>query len=137
MLAKRDDYEDEEDSEKPEEKKSFSLGISTIILGILFLIICEIFLYLLSTKIEAIFGFTQIIFGILLALVLTLFFSWTNYIMYSNKYLGAIIGIVGTGSSVYALTRKFTGIYTTTFVIIGAIISIGYLLIHFLKIKSE
>ena len=137
MPTKRDDYEDEEVQETPEEKKRFFLGLSTIILGILFLIICEMFLYLLSTKTDAPFGLTQIILGILLSMLFTMFFSWINYMMHSNKHLGLIIGIAGTGASIYALTRNFAGPYTTTFVILGTIVGLGYSLIHFMKIKTD
>lgn len=137
MPTKRDDYEDEDTSESAEEKKGFSLSLSTIVLGILFLIICEAFLYLLSTKTDSSLGLTQMIFGLFLAIVITLFFSWVNYLMQSNKYLGVIIGIAGIGSGIYALTRNFAGPFTTTFVIIGLIVGLGYLLIHFLKNKSE
>ncbi len=137
MPTKREDYEDEEFSETAEEKKRFSLSLSTIILGILFLVICEMFLYVLSTKTDNSFGLSEIIFGILIALLLTLFFSWIKSIMQTNKYLGIIIGITGTGFTVYMLTRKFAGPYTTTFIILGTISSIGYLLINFMKSKIE
>ncbi len=136
MVTKRDDYEEEEVSETADERKGFSLSLSTIILGILFLVICEMFLYFLSTKTDASFSLSEIILGIFISLVITLFFSWARYIMNSNKYLGIIIGITGTGSTIYMLTRKFVGPYTTIFVILGTIIGIGYLLIHFMKLNK-
>ena len=137
MPSKRDDYEDEEDSEPKEEKRSFSIGFATIIVGILFLILSEAFLYLLGVKTETPLGVKEIIFGVILSLVITLFFSWIKYLMQLNKHLGLIIGLVGVGAGVYGLTRKFTGPYTTTFAIIGAVIGLGYILIQFLRTKQS
>ncbi|MGV8142825.1 MAG: hypothetical protein ACP5NS_04310 [Candidatus Pacearchaeota archaeon] len=137
MPSKRDDYEDESDSESSEDKKGFSVGLTTVIFGILFLILAEAFLYLLSAKTGVLFGVKEIIFGVMLAIVITLFFAWVKYIIGVNKHLGAIIGIVGTGASVYGLTRKFSGPFTTTFAIIGTIIALGYVLIQFLKAKQN
>lgn len=136
MVTKRDDYEEEEDSDS-EDKKGFSIGITTIIVGILFLILAEAFLYLLGTKTDADFGVKEAIFGIILAIVITLFFAWVKYMMQINKHLGTIMGIMGTGASVYSLTRKFTGPYTTIFVILGSIIALGYVLMQFVKTKQN
>ena len=136
MATKRDDYEDESE-DSSEDKKGFSIGLTTIITGVLFLILVEAFLYLLGTKTEADFGIKQIIFGIALAIVITLFLVWIKYLMQINKHLATIIGIMGTGASIYGVTRNFKGPYTTTFVIIGTIISLGYILMQFLKTKQN
>ena len=137
MASKRDDYEDEEDSEPIENNKRFSVGLATIVAGILFLILAEAFLYLLSAKTGAPFSTNEIIFGIILAVVITLFLAWVKFVMKLNKYAGVIVGIIGTGASVYGLTRKFTGPYTTTFAIIGAVIALGYVLINFIKANQN
>ncbi len=137
VIKKEDDFdEEEEDSENQDEKKGFSVGLSTIIVGILFLILVETFLYLLSIKTDAEFGIGKIISGIIISIAIISFFIWVKYIIQINKHLGTIIGITGTGASVYSLTRQFKGPYTTTFAIIGTIIALGYVLMQFIKSKK-
>ncbi|MSS74174.1 hypothetical protein EXS72_00855 [Candidatus Pacearchaeota archaeon] len=137
VIKKEDDFDEEEkDSESQDEKKGFSIGISTIITGILFLILVETFLYFLSTKTDAEFGVEKIIFGIIISTAIISFFIWVKYIIQINKHLGTIIGITGTVASVYGLTRQFKGPYTTTFTIIGTVIALGYVLMQFIKSKK-
>ncbi len=137
MLAKKDDEfeEDDESSEASEEKPGFKIGLSTIIVGIVFIIIAEAFFYLLSTKTDAAFGITEIIFGLIVAITITLFLLWTKFIMRSNRYLGTIIGIAGTGAMIYALRTQFKGPNTNVFMIISAITALGYIFMHFWKSK--
>ena len=137
MATKRDDYEEEDDSDSTEDKKRASLGTTAIVTGILFLIVAELFLYLLGTKTEANFGVKEIIFGVALAVIITLFFGWVNYMMQINKHLGLIIGFIGTAGAIYGLTRKFAGTYTTTFAIVSAVIAIVCILIQFIKSKTN
>jgi len=106
MPAKKEDEFEQDDAEDIEEEKTkspLSIGMSTIITGIIFIIIAEAFFYLLSTKAEAVF---------------------------------TIIGIAGTGAMVYALSTQFKGAYTNTFIIISAIVSLGYIFMHFWKSQS-
>ena len=135
MPAKKEEFDEDQDeeSEKAEEKKGFSIGISTIIAGIIFIIIAEAFFYLLSTKTEASFSIKEIIFGLIVAITITLFLMWVKFIMRSNKYLGATIGIMGTGIVIYALRTQFTGAYTNIFTIISAVVALGYIGMHFWK----
>ncbi len=139
MPAKKEDEFEQDDAEDIEEEKTkspLSIGMSTIITGIIFIIIAEAFFYLLSTKAEAVFGVTEIIFGLIVAVTITLFLLWIKFIMRSNRYLGTIIGIAGTGAMVYALSTQFKGAYTNTFIIISAIVSLGYIFMHFWKSQS-
>jgi len=139
MPAKKDDeFEEDEDSEETEKSKSsLSIGISTIITGIIFIIIAEVFFYLLSAKTEAVFGVTEIIFGLIVAITITLFLLWTKFLMRSNRYLGTVIGIAGTGAMIYALSTQFKGAYTNTFIIISAIVALGYVFLHFWKSQNK
>ena len=138
MPAKKEDEFEEEDTEDAEEEKpSFRIGLSTIIVGIVFIIIAEAFFYLLSTKTEAVFGVTEIIFGLIVAITITLFLLWVKFIIRSNRYLGAIIGIAGTGAMIYALRTQFKGAYTNTFIIISAVVSLGYVFLHFWKSQNK
>ncbi len=137
MPSKRDDYEEEEDSESSEEKKGFSLDALTVVAGVLFIILAESFLYLLAAKTGVLFGVKDILFGIMLGVVITLFFAWLRYMMQMNKHMGFIIGILATAASAYGLTRKFKGPYTTTFAIIGAVMFLTYIIIQFVKAKQN
>ena len=134
---KEDEFEeDDEDAENKEKAKSpLLIGMSTIITGILFIIIAEVFFYLLSTKTDEVFGVKEIIFGLIVAILINLFLLWIKFLMRSNRYLGAIIGVAGTGAMIYALRAQFKGIYTNTFAIISAVIALGYIFMHFWKSK--
>lgn len=140
MPAKKEDEfeEDEEDSEETENPKSpLSIGISTIIVGIVFIVVAEVFFYLLSSKTETPFGITEIIFGLIVAITITLFLLWIKFLMRSNKYLGTIIGISGTGAMIYALKTQFNGPNTTVFMIISVIVALGYIFTHFWKSHNK
>ena len=139
MSAKKEDEfeEDEEDTEEEKTKSPLSIGISTIITGIIFIIIAEVFFYLLSKKTDAAFGITEIIFGLIVAITITLFLLWIKFLMHSNRHLGTIIGIAGTGAMIYALKTQFKGAYTNTFIIISAIVSLGYIFMHFWKSQNK
>lgn len=138
MPTKKDDeFEEDEESSEPEEKRGFRIGVSTIFTGIIFLGLSEAFFYLLSTKTDATFGFTEIIFGFIVAITITLFLLWIKFIMRSNRHLGAIIGISGTGATIYALRTQFRGPNTTTFLVISLIIALTYIFIHFWKSSKK
>ncbi len=137
-VKKEDEFEsDEEESEEAEEKPGFKIGLSTIIVGVVFIIIAEAFFYLLSKKTEAPFGFQEIIFGLIVAITITLFLLWTKFLMRSNRYLGAIIGIAGTGAMIYALRTQFRGPNTTVFIIISGLAALVYIFLHFWKSRNK
>lgn len=129
MAQKRDEYEEDEDSDN----KTFALDKLTILTGISFIVLCELFLYILSTKTDASFGVTQIVFALISGIVLTLYLVWTRFIMASNKYLGSFLSVAGIISVAYALTRKYQGTYTTTFMSIGILLALGYTIFYFVK----
>ncbi|MBM3231965.1 hypothetical protein FJZ21_01135 [Candidatus Pacearchaeota archaeon] len=129
-MVKRDDYEEDEDLDN---SKTFALDKLTVISGVLFILICELFLYFLSTKTDATFGLTQIMFGAISGIVLTLYLIWTRFIMASNRFLGLFLSLGGIISVGYALTRKYQGFYTTTFLIIGIILALFYTIFYFIK----
>ncbi len=111
--------------------------MSTILAGVIFLGLSEAFFYLLSTKTDATFGMKEITFGFIVAVTITLFLLWIKFIMNANRYLGAVIGIVGTGATIYALRTQFRGPNTTIFVIISLVIALTYIFIHFWKTSEK
>lgn len=134
MATKRDDYEEDEDSDN---SKNFALDKLTIITGISFILICELFLYFLSTKTNAPFGIAQIIFALISGLVLTLYLIWTRFIMASNRYLGGFLSLAGIISVAYAVTRKYQGTYTTIFIVIGILLALLYSIFYFVKASKK
>ena len=132
MVSKKDDdFDSDEDDEKLQSK--FSAGFLIVIFGIIFLILPETFFYLLSEKTGSSFGLTQMAFGLILAIVITLFLGWVRIILRSNKYTGLFVSILGTTAMIYALMKKYQGPYTITFGIIGAILILGYAIMQFVK----
>ena len=129
---KEDNFEDDSGDESKQ-----VLNFSTIVAGIILLILSETFFYLLSEKTGATFGLTQIIFALILAIVLTLFLLWIRWIMFSDKYTGIFISIVATAGMYYGLTRKYQGAYTTTFGIIGAILILSYTIMQFVQASKK
>lgn len=127
---KADDFEEYEDS-RPEAPKL--IDNLTIIMGVLFLILSEAFFYLLSVKTGAAFTWVQIVFGIIISLVITLFLFWTKFVMANNKYMGGLMALVGILGMYYALTRRYQGVYTTAFLIAGILIALGYLGINIFR----
>lgn len=132
-MVKREDYE-EDDSE---DEKRFSIDKLTISTAIAFIILCELFLYFLSTKTEASFGLAQIAFAFISGIVLTLYLVWTRFIMASNKYLGSFLSVAGIISVAYALTRKYQGTYTTIFMSIGILLGLFYTFFYFAKASKK
>lgn len=133
MVSKRDDDFDSDDEDEPRSTINFSLSI----IGIVFLILTQTFLYLLSEKTSSHFGLKQIVFGLIIAIVITLFLAWVRWIMFSNKYAGIFISILAIMAMFYALTRKYSGPYTLTFGIIGAILILCYIIIQFVKLGKK
>ncbi len=134
MAQKRDSYEDDSDDE-PDKIKIFDK--ITLITGIVFIILGELFLYLLSVKTGSTFAMKEILFGLMSGISLTLFLIWIRYIMRGNKHLGGILGVGGIIAVSYAVTRKYQGAYTTTFISIGAIIALGYMIYYFIKSDNK
>ena len=135
MAQKKEDYEDEGPEEDSTSK--FSLDKSTILALIAFIALSGLFFYFLSIKTETVFGFVQVIFAIITGIVITLFLMWIRFMISSNKYLGAFISIVGIVAIVYALTRKYQGTYTTTFITIGIILAMAYTISYFIKFYKK
>lgn len=129
MAQKRDDYEEDEDSDD----KTFALDKITIITAVSFIIIAELFLYFLKIKTGADFTWVQIVFGLITGIVMALFLVWIRFIMASNRYMGGFISLAGIISMTYAVTRKYQGTYTTIFMSIGILISLAYTIFYFIK----
>ncbi len=134
MASKRDEYEEDEDSDS---SKTFALDKLTVISTILFIILAELFLYFLNVKTGADYIWVQIVFGILTGLVITLYLVWTRFIMASNKYLGAFLSLAGIISIAYAVTRKYQGTYTTIFMSIGIVLALFYTIFYFVKSSKK
>lgn len=140
MVSKKEDNTgegSEEDLGTDKTSEGFKLGISTIILSIVLIAIFIIFFYLVSSKTGSDFGFTQIMFSILAALIATLFLRWIKFLIKKNPYLGLIIGFLGLGGSLNAVSQKFSGPNTTVFKIITSLIVLIYLFIHFWKSRKQ
>ncbi|MBS3081331.1 hypothetical protein J4416_00130 [Candidatus Pacearchaeota archaeon] len=134
MIAQREEFDEDEDDNQ---KSELTLDKLTISLSISLMLISVLFLYILSLKTGSSFGFKEIAFGIVSGIVMTLFLIWAKFLMSGNKYLGAIIGFVGTISTTYALTRKYHGPYTTIFMSIGALLALAYIIIQYTKYPSN
>lgn len=130
MAQKRDDYE-EDNEDIPNSR--FLLDKLTATATIAFIILAELFLYFLKVKTGAEFGIVQIIFGIIAGVVIALFLIWVRFIIAGNKYLGTFISLVAILAVPYALTRKYQGTYTTTFMIIGIVMALAYTIFYFVK----
>ena len=113
----------------------FKLGITTAILFSLMLILSVLFFVLLDFKTNSGFGFSEIIFSLILSLFTTSLLIWIKSIMKTNIYLGLWIGLIVLALAEYSLFLKFSGRYTTIFGISSATIIIIYLLKHFYKNK--
>lgn len=133
MAQKRDDYEDEDDSDN----KTFAVDKLTTITAISFVILAELFFYFLKIKTNADFGWVQIVFGIIIGLVMALFLVWIRFIMASNKYMGGLISVAGIIAVAYALTRKYQGTYTTIFLSIGILLALFYTFFYFIKSNKK
>jgi len=113
----------------------FKLGITTVILFALMLILSVLFFVLLDFKTGKGFGFSEILFSLILSLFSTAFLLWIKSIMKNNIYLGLWLGLVVLASAEYALFLKYSGQYTTIFGIVSSLIILIYLLKHFYKNK--
>ena len=122
---------------KEDVKKKFPIEWSTIIVGALFLIIALAFFILLSSKTSRGFGFTEIIFSVVLAVFISLFLHWIKSITVKNAYLGVIIGIITLIIFDYSIFYRYKGPYTITFVLIASLVVLIYLGIHFFRFKNN
>jgi len=57
--------------------------------------------------------------------------------MWGNKYAAIFISLLVTAGMVYALTRKYKGIYTTVFAVIGSVLFLGYIILEFWKLGKK
>ena len=62
---------------------------------------------------------------------------WIRWIMWGNKYAAIFISLLVTAGMVYALTRKYQGIYTTVFAVIGSVLFLGYIILEFWKLGKK
>ena len=113
------------------------LNKKIITISIIFLVIPLTFFFLLSQKTEASFGFIQILFSVVFAIIVTLFLLWLKSFMKNRPYLGLIIGIIILGFSDYGLFFRYKGPYTTTFAIISTLIVLIYLGFYFFKYREQ
>jgi len=134
MVAKKEaDFDDDDQIAEPRSPLNFSISI----LGILFLILTETFFYILSEKTGEPYGIVQILFALILTAIITLFLIWIRWIMWGNKYAAIFISLLVTAGMVYALTRKYQGIYTTVFAVIGSVLFLGYIILEFWKLGKK
>lgn len=131
MQTKKEEYDEDEESE--DEKKGFEIDKPTLILSALFVIISELFFYLLSSKTGSAFGLKEIFFALVVAIVISLFLAWVSFMINLNRYLGTVIGLAGVGAMIYALRTQYQGLYTNIFTILSAVIAIGYIIFYFSK----
>ena len=109
------------------------------------LIVPLAFFYLLSVKTAQLspgensydFGLEEIIFSIIFAFLAVFFLLWLKSFMKTKPYLGIIVGLIALGGFSYSVFFKFKGPYTTTFVIITALIVLSYLGFYFIKYRNE
>ena len=137
MAQKLDDYESEETEDEKQKDHRFHLDKITIFTAISFIILCDAFLYLLSVKTSEPFGIVQILFSIMSGAVMALFLVWTRFIMTTNRFMGAFLSIAGIVATSYALTRKYQGGYTTTFLIMGIVIALAYTIYYFIRFGKK
>ncbi len=137
MKKRKSSDEDLGGDSEDERPTKFLIKLSTIILAVLFLFLTISFSVLLSLKTDIEFGFVEIIFSIVLAIVLTLFLSWIGAMMENNPHLFFGLGLIFLGAGEYALFQRFKGSYTTTFAVVSAFIVLGYLFARFFKVKRD
>ncbi len=126
------------------EKESDSVNtakpsLKTILLFVSYLIIALSFYYLLAHNVpnQFSFGFFQVVFAVIGALAFTAAFVWIEVFMYTNRYLGLVIGLLLNGAMVYALYLEFEGPKTLFFALAGTIVTLIYLGICFVQVKKK
>lgn len=135
MGSKKDDYEEDDGDESPQSR--LFLDKFTIFVLIAFIIIGELFFHFLSIRTGATYGIVQMIFAFMAAIVITLFLVWIRFIMVNNRFMGGFIAIAGIIASAYALTRRYQGAYTTTFLLLGIAIALSYVIYYFVKFSKK
>lgn len=118
-------------------KEEKLVDLSTIIL-LIALIIAGIAFYYFLDKVNNIgFSIWEILFAVAFAFFVTAYLIWAKSIEMNNAYLGTGIGLIGLILLVYGISLKYKGAYTTTFLIIGAIIILAYISYNFFKFKDS
>src|SRR3989344_8502366 len=87
------------------------IGLSGIVLFILYLILGIVFYFLLNQVTGSGFGFFEIIYAFIFALFVSAFFILIKTLMMKNAYLGAGIGIFGIIVFGYGFTARYAGPY--------------------------
>lgn len=126
----------EKESDSPSTAKP---SLKTVLLFISYLIIALSFYYLLAHNLpnQFSFGFFQVVFAAIGALTFTAAFVWIEGFMYTNRYLGLVIGLLLNGAMVYALYLEFEGPKTLLFALAGTIVTLIYLGICFVQVKKK
>jgi membrane protein YdbS with pleckstrin-like domain len=118
------------------ERRKF-LNIETVILFILFLLIAIIFYILLSAVRPDVagFGIAEILFSLIFSIFTSGFLVWTKNLTKTNAYLGVLCGIIASVGLGYAFNLRYSGTYSTVFMILTGIVILIYLGRNFFKYK--
>jgi hypothetical protein len=120
------------------EESTFKIGISTIIIGCLYLLLVQLFFFLLASQTQAVeYDANTIVFGLVVATVITAFLGWIHYMLSINRHLALVIGLMGIGIVIYSIFGRFKGPYTITFISVGAIVAFAYIIYHYSKSEKE
>lgn len=110
-----------------------SLPISTSI----FFIIAMTFYYKLDQKTGAGFGFREIIFSLVIAILLFFFFIWLIILIRKNSYLGIAVSLGIVTLLDYSVLMRFRGPNTTIFLLIFSTFYIIYIIYLFFRIRKD
>lgn len=111
--------------------------LSSIILFVLSFALIGSFFWMLNKAQNVPFGLVELIFAFVLALAATFFLAWTKSLMRLNLYLGFIFGLGVVAAAVYALSTRYSGPYTSMFMLAGTILTIVYLIYQFYILWKE
>jgi len=101
------------------------------------LIISLVFYFLVDKSIGKSFGFSDILWALIFAVVVGTFFFWIRAFMMNNPYLFAGIGFLGIGALCYGFSLRYVGRNSTIFMIIGIFILLAYLIFSFIKFRKN
>jgi magnesium-transporting ATPase (P-type) len=111
-----------------------SVGLSSILLFIFFIVLFLSFRYLVHQQIPTkVFGWQQIAMSIVVAFITAVCFALATGIMRKNPALGAASGFAMLILGLYALFSMYSGPNTTKFAIVGSLGVLIYLGIAFWK----
>ena len=108
-----------------------------LIVAVVMLAISLIFFVLLSYKADAEFGFKEILYSVVFAIVITFFLLWLRSFMLNRPYIGVVIGLIGIAAGIYGIFLRYRGPYTIAFVIFTSIIILVYVSYYFIKFRKK